>query len=70
MVCYTPEQCVYPVNWAAADDHARERSVRYFERSVEITAGRACRRVKVVVAPRGGATRSGGEIDLATLVTY
>ena len=38
LVCYTPEQCAYPVNWAAADDHARERSVRYFERSVEIAA--------------------------------
>ena len=38
LVCYTPEQCVYPVNWAAADDRQRERSVRYFERSLEIAA--------------------------------
>ena len=38
LVCYTPEQCMYPVNWAAADASTRERSVRYFERSLEIAA--------------------------------
>ena len=38
LACYTPEQCSYPVNLAASGDHARERSVRYFERSLEIAA--------------------------------
>jgi len=36
LVCYTPEQCVYPYNWAAAEERLRDRSVRYLERSLEI----------------------------------
>lgn len=40
-----------------------------FVRSVEVTAGRSCRRVKVVVTARGPATRGEGEIRLETLVT-
>ena len=31
VVCYTPEQCAYPVNWAADDDGRASRSLRYFE---------------------------------------
>jgi fructoselysine 3-epimerase len=38
LVCYTPEQCVYPVNVAAREARLRERSLRYFMRSLEIAA--------------------------------
>jgi protein FrlC len=35
-VCFTPEQCVYPVNIAAKDDHFRRRSIEYFKKSLRI----------------------------------
>ena len=38
LVCYTPEQCAYPVNWAADDDSVRDRSLRYFARRLEMAA--------------------------------
>ncbi|SEG65112.1 TIM barrel protein [Paenibacillus sp. UNC499MF] len=30
VVCYTPEQCVYPFNIAASDTHLRQKSIDYF----------------------------------------
>ncbi|TXK85964.1 TIM barrel protein [Paenibacillus sp. N3.4] len=30
IVCYTPEQCIYPYNIAASDSHWRQKSVDYF----------------------------------------
>jgi len=30
IVCYTPEQCIYPYNIAASDSHWRKRSIDYF----------------------------------------
>ncbi|MFN0224273.1 TIM barrel protein [Paenibacillus sp. KR2-11] len=30
IVCYTPEQCIYPYNIAASDPHWRHKSVEYF----------------------------------------
>ncbi|WP_426455174.1 TIM barrel protein [Paenibacillus sp. S-38] len=30
VVCYTPEQCIYPYNIAASDEHWRQKSVDYF----------------------------------------
>ncbi len=30
IVCFTPEQCIYPYNIAASDSHWRKRSVDYF----------------------------------------
>ncbi|MBC8585216.1 sugar phosphate isomerase/epimerase family protein [Youxingia wuxianensis] len=38
IVCVTPEQCLYPVNIAAADDILRARSVEYFKKYVQQTA--------------------------------
>ncbi|UFJ39920.1 TIM barrel protein [Brevibacillus humidisoli] len=35
VVCFTPEQCMYPINLAAKESHIRERSVRYFRKSLE-----------------------------------
>lgn len=30
IVCYTPEQCIYPYNIAAVDSHWRKKSIDYF----------------------------------------
>jgi fructoselysine 3-epimerase len=30
IVCYTPEQCIYPFNIAASDSHWRKASINYF----------------------------------------
>jgi protein FrlC len=38
VVCFTPEQCVYPVNLAAAERGLRRRSVRYFAQAVRAAA--------------------------------
>lgn len=42
MLCFTPEQCIYPINIAAKEDRLRERSVRYFFRCVEICSEMEC----------------------------
>lgn len=33
IVCFTPEQCVYPINIAAKEDDIREKSMNYFKKS-------------------------------------
>lgn len=38
VVCFTPEQCMYPINLAAKEQPIRDRSRRYFERSIEASA--------------------------------
>ncbi|QRG68874.1 sugar phosphate isomerase/epimerase family protein [Brevibacillus choshinensis] len=38
VVCFTPEQCMYPINLAAKEQAIRERSRRYFEKSIEASA--------------------------------
>lgn len=38
VVCFTPEQCMYPINLAAKEQTIRERSKRYFEKSIEASA--------------------------------
>jgi len=35
VVCFTPEQCMYPINLAAKEDEIRQRSLRYFRKSLE-----------------------------------
>ena len=35
VVCFTPEQCVYPINLAAREDGIRKRSIQYFIKSAE-----------------------------------
>lgn len=34
LVCFTPEQCVYPINLAAPSEAARRRSLKFFEDSI------------------------------------
>jgi protein FrlC len=42
MVCFTPEQILYPINIAAEEDRLRSRSVDFFRRSIEICAELEC----------------------------
>ncbi|PWW17636.1 protein FrlC [Cytobacillus oceanisediminis] len=35
VVCFTPEQCMYPINLAAKESAIRERSVAYFKKSID-----------------------------------
>jgi protein FrlC len=38
LVCFTPEQCAYPINIASENRAMRERSIRYFEKAIEYAA--------------------------------
>lgn len=42
IICFTPEQCSYPVNLAAPDNETRKSSIRYFEKSLAITDSLEC----------------------------
>lgn len=57
IACLTPEQCIYPINLAANEKEVRERSIKYFVKTLEcaammeaplvqITGGRGNRDVK------------------------
>jgi fructoselysine 3-epimerase len=35
VVCFTPEQCMYPINLAAKEKNLRERSIAYFKKSID-----------------------------------
>lgn len=37
-ICFTPEQCIYPINISAVEDVIRNRSVDYFFRCIDVTA--------------------------------
>lgn len=36
VACYTPEQCIYPINIAAERESERRRSIKYFEDQIRI----------------------------------
>ena len=38
IVCYTPEQCIYPFNIAATDSHWRKTSIEYFKENLYAAA--------------------------------
>lgn len=38
LICFTPEQCLYPINLASDHPRTRARSLAFFERSMEIAA--------------------------------
>lgn len=42
LACYTPEQMVYPVNIASADETLRSTSVTFFKRAAEIASELDC----------------------------
>ena len=52
MICFTPEQCIYPFNIAAKDDLLRKASIDYFLRCIEDAAGFDCE--KIMVTPGWG----------------
>ena len=52
MICFTPEQCVYPFNIAAKEKRIREESIAYFLRCIEDAAGFGCE--KLMVTPGWG----------------
>lgn len=47
LVCFTPEQCVYPINLAAPAEDARRRSVKFFEDSIRAAGELGCNRLLV-----------------------
>lgn len=38
LICFTPEQCLYPINLASDHVRTRQRSLAYFRRSLDIAA--------------------------------
>lgn len=38
VVCYTPEQCVYPINIAAQSRDERRRSLKFFENNIRLAS--------------------------------
>jgi fructoselysine 3-epimerase len=47
LICFTPEQCDYPINLAASDADFRKRSVEYFKKSIHIASLLECQMVLV-----------------------
>jgi protein FrlC len=47
MICFTPEQCIYPFNIAAKDSLLRRMSIEYFLRCIEDAAGFGCEQIMV-----------------------
>lgn len=47
LVCFTPEQCVYPINLAAPSHEARRRSIQFFEDSIRAAGELGCDKVLV-----------------------
>ena len=47
LVCFTPEQCVYPINLAAPSAQTRRRSLRFFEDSIRAAGELGCDKVLV-----------------------
>lgn len=39
MICFTPEQCVYPFNIAAKEENIRKKSIEFFTRGLRDAAG-------------------------------
>lgn len=49
VVCYTPEQCMYPINIASREKTVRERSIAYMKRALEIASQLEAPRTLVTV---------------------
>lgn len=52
MICFTPEQCVYPFNIAAKEEAIRKMSIDYFLRCIEDAVGFDCE--KIMLTPGWG----------------
>lgn len=42
LICFTPEQCAYPINLSAEDETFRKRSINYFKRCIQIANSLEC----------------------------
>lgn len=42
LVCFTPEQCAYPINLASGRLASRRRSIDYFKKCIEVTGALEC----------------------------
>jgi len=42
LVCFTPEQCAYPINLSAPDAASRKRSMAYFKKSIKLANTLEC----------------------------
>lgn len=42
LVCFTPEQCIYPINLSAQNDTLRTRSIQYFQKSLQVANSLEC----------------------------
>ncbi|WP_418419541.1 sugar phosphate isomerase/epimerase family protein [Blautia sp.] len=38
LICYTPEQCIYPINLAAPYEAERRRSLKFFEDAIRVSS--------------------------------
>ncbi|MBT2293654.1 TIM barrel protein [Paenibacillus albidus] len=38
LVCFTPEQCIYPINLSAKNDVLRARSIEYFKKCISVAS--------------------------------
>jgi fructoselysine 3-epimerase len=47
LVCFTPEQCVYPINLSAKNEKCRKRSIEYFNDCVEIANSLECSKLLI-----------------------
>ena len=49
IVCFTPEQCIYPINLSAKDETCRRRSIEYFKKCIQVGNSLECNRLLVTV---------------------
>lgn len=49
LVCFTPEQAIYPINLSAKDDKCRNRSIDYFKKCISVTNALECPKMLVIV---------------------
>lgn len=42
LVCFTPEQCAYPINLSAKEESSRKRSIEYFKKCIQVTNSLEC----------------------------
>lgn len=52
LICFTPEQCVYPINLASPDPRLRDRSIRYFLDCLDMCV--EMESLKLLVTPGSG----------------
>ena len=49
LVCFTPEQCIYPINLSAKDEITRDRSIKYFKKCIDVANTLECEQLIVSV---------------------